>query len=689
MIDTTFLAAVEGATSGTLPLGDLINTANKLAEAGRSDLARQLYKIWIACNRDDPQTYVAYFNCGCLESQADDPAAIASLESAIAVNPDFMPAYINLGGLLERAGKADKAVELWSVGLGRLATVTGPSFNYKIATLKQMARLLGERQQPEASETALRECLSLNPEQRDVLEQFTAIRLVQCKWPVAAPIEGLDRAALVSNIHPLSMAAYTDDPLLQLAAATRYTDQSVKDPPGAADTDRRDAPIELSNRRLRVGYISSDLREHAVGYLMAEVFELHDRGKVEVFAYYCGIPGEDALKTRTKRAVEHWVDIRDLSDDAAAQRIAEDGIDILVDVNGHTRDARTGVFARRPAPIQVNWLGYPGTMGSAYHHYMIADEWIATPGFEVYCSEKVVRLPCYQPNDRKRVVAPERPSRAEAGLPDDAFVFCCFNGAQKITRFAFERWIQILLRTPGSVLWLLASTEETHERLRNYAESQGVGRERIVFAPKQPNPMHLARYPLADLFLDTSPYGAHTTASDALWMGVPVLTLSGRSFAARVCGSLVRSAGLPDLVCDTPEDFVDRAVALATDPAAVGRLKARLEVGRTTCDLFNMEKLVGCLEELYRGMVADYWRGELPRPNLDNLAAYFEAGVALDHEGVEMLAVPDYHGIYRDWLAGRHRNRPLPADPRLWTVAEIAAREPAAPVPRLSRAVGD
>ncbi len=439
MIDTTFLSAVQSTTSGTLLLGELINTANQLAEAGRSDLARQLYKIWIACNRDDPQTYVAHFNCGCLESQADDPAAIASLESAIAVNPDFMPAYINLGGLLERAGKADKAVELWSTGLGRLAAVTGPSFNYKIATYKQMARLLGERQQPEASETALRECLSLNPEQRDVLEQFTAIRLVQCKWPVAAPLEGLDRAALVSNIHPLSMAAYTDDPLLQLAAATRYTDQSVKDPPEAGD--RRDAPIELSNRRLRVGYISSDLREHAVGYLMAEVFELHDRGKVEVFAYYCGIPGEDALKIRTKLAVEHWVDIRDLSDDAAAQKIAEDGIDILVDVNGHTRDARTGVFARRPAPIQVNWLGYPGTMGSAYHHYMIADEWVAADGFEIYCSEKVVRLPCYQPNDRKRIVAPDRPSRAQAGLPDDAFVFCCFNGAQKITRFTFERWI--------------------------------------------------------------------------------------------------------------------------------------------------------------------------------------------------------------------------------------------------------
>ena len=268
---------------------------------------------------------------------------------------------------------------------------------------------------------------------------------------------------------------------------------------------------------------------------------------------------------RTKAAVEHWIDIRELSDDDAARRIGADGIDVLVDINGPTRDSRTGVFARHPAPVQVNWLGYPGTMASPYHHYIIADGWIVPEGSEIFYSEKVARLPCYQPNDRKRQIAPERPTRPAVGLPDDAFVFCCFNGTHKITRPTFDRWLEILNRVPSSVLWLLESSKETMTRLADYAERKGVARSRIVFAPRERNPVHLARYPLADLFLDTAPYGAHTTASDALWMGVPVLTLSGRSFASRVCGSLVRSAGLANLVVTRPGDYVERAIALANN----------------------------------------------------------------------------------------------------------------------------
>jgi predicted O-linked N-acetylglucosamine transferase (SPINDLY family) len=426
---------------------------------------------------------------------------------------------------------------------------------------------------------------------------------------------------------------------------------------------------------LRVGYVSSDLREHAVGYLMSEMFELHDREKVEVFAYYCGIPSNDGVNARIKMAVEHWLDIRDMSDDEAARRIAADRIDILVDVNGHTRSARTGVFARRPAPIQVNWLGYPGTMGSPYHQYMVADAWTVPPEFELYCSEKVLRLPCYQPNDRKRFVAAERPSRAEAGLPEEAMVFCCFNGSQKITRFTFDRWLEILRQVEGSVLWLLWVDEGVQQRLGDHAEANGVARERIVFAPKIPNPLHLARYPLADLFLDTAPYGAHTTASDALWMGVPVLTLSGRCFASRVCGSLVRAAGLPELVTETPGDFVDRAVALGRDRAAIAELKARLEAGRDSCDLFNMDKLVASLEDLYAVMAEDHARDRLPQPDLANLADYFEVGLTLDHEGRELLAEPDYHGLYKEGLALRHLVRPLRPDGRLWTAADVLATD--------------
>ncbi|CAN0407175.1 unnamed protein product, partial [Phaeothamnion confervicola] len=270
---------------------------------------------------------------------------------------------------------------------------------------------------------------------------------------------------------------------------------------------------------------------------------------------------------RIRANVDAWTDITKLSDDEAAQRIAEDEIDILVDLNGFTRDARTAVFARRPAPIIVNWFGFPGTMGSPYHHYIIADPYIIPEGDEIYYSEKVLRLPCYQPNDRKRPVAERTPTRAEQGLPDDALVFCCLNGSQKNMPVLFQLWMHILGQVPGSVLWLLSATNDTNDRLRAVAQQCGVAPERLIFAEKEPNPQHLARYRLADVFLDTFPYGAHTTAADALWMGVPVLTIPGRSFASRVCADLVRAAGLADLVCATPAAYAEKAIALANDRA--------------------------------------------------------------------------------------------------------------------------
>jgi predicted O-linked N-acetylglucosamine transferase (SPINDLY family) len=311
-------------------------------------------------------------------------------------------------------------------------------------------------------------------------------------------------------------------------------------------------------------------------------------------------------------------------------------------------------------------------MGSPYHNYIIADDWIIPPGSELYYSEKVVRLPCYQANDRRRVVAEHRPSRTEVGLPEDGVVFCCFNGAQKISRFTFDRWMDILKQTPGSVLWLLDSSVETNARLGDQAEARGVARERIVFAAKLANPFHMARYALADLFLDTSPYGAHTTASDALWMGVPVLTLSGRSFATRVCGSLVRSAGLPELVCETPDQFVEQAVALAANPAQLQSLRARLIASRNTCVTFDMDLLTSELEGLYQRMCADHQAGLTPQPDLRNLDAYLEAGLQWNPDVEEMLAVSDYHERYIKVLAERHRMRPLPADAKLWTLDQIA-----------------
>ncbi|MBS0297598.1 MAG: N-acetylglucosamine transferase [Proteobacteria bacterium] len=676
MSESLFLSTVQRITSGPTDLGELVSAAGQLTAMGDVAGAEQLYRVWISCNPDNPGRFVAWFNLSTLPLGPDRVAAVTeALEKALELKPDFWPAYINLGGQRERAGDADGAVALWRQAVDKLDQITGQNLNYKLTALKQISRVLMDHQQQATAEVFLRQCLDLDPKARDAAEQYIGVRLAQCEWPVVQPWEGVDRKALMLGFSPLSMGVFTDDPLLQLATAARYSEAAIDPGPYDPTLDRRDATIDLKGRRLRIGYVSSDLRDHAIGYLMAEMFELHDREQVEVFTYYCGPKASGPTWDRIRSAVEHPRDISELDDTAAARLIAEDGIDILVDINGHTRFARSAVFARRPAPVIVNWLGYPGTMGTPYHNYIVADAEIIPEGSELYYAEQVVRLPCYQPNDRKRVIAPHRPSRAEAGLPGDAFVFCCFNGSQKIGRFTFLRWVEILKRTENSVLWLLDSDEATNARLLDFAEANGLERSRIVFAQKLANPFHLARYPLADLFLDTAPYGAHTTASDALFMGVPMLTLEGRAFASRVCASLVRAAGLPELVMKTPEAYVETAVSLASDPAQISVYKAKLEANRASCTLFDMEKLTSSLEALYRQMAETHQRGQTPQPDLDSLDAYLKAGIAEDIEAMEMLTVTDYHGLYRERLAALHRHKPIREDRRLWTAEAIAAAE--------------
>lgn len=677
MSNGNFVELVTRLTTQDFPIGDLVDASARLRSAGEEEHAALIYQLWIKCNPQHPLLYVALFNLSALLTDRNDLAgAKAALEQAISTAPDFHPAHINLGGLLERIGAVDAAVNQWSIITSQLASVTASAINYKATALKQIGRVLESNQKLGPAEIALREGLSLDPSQTDVAEHYLSLRMVQCYWPVVEPWEGVSRTDLMKGWSPLSLAAYADDPIFQLATAWQYN-RNIGDPPGDIDYVWKKQPAREPGRRLRIGYLSSDLREHAIGFLMAEMFELHDRDKVEVFAYYCGVPAADGMNARIRAAVEHWIDLTGLNDPSAADRIAADGIDILVDVNGYTRFARSKVLAYRPAPIIVNWLGFPGTMASPYHHYIIADECIIPPEAELYYSEKVMRLPCYQPNDRKRIVAAERPTRQDAGLPEDAVVYCCFNSTHKITRFTLERWMRILAEVPNSVLWLMGCGDAVNERLQAFAAARGIAPDRLIFAPKLSNPQHLARYPLADLFLDTAPYGAHTTASDALWMGVPVITLTGRTFAARVCSSLVRSATLHDLVCASPDDYVEKAIALGRDPAALRALRDQLAANRDRCALFDMDRHTRSLESLYRQMWDEFERGELPQPDLANMEVYREVAIETNPEAQEMITIADYLGFYREKLARRHKFRPIPADRRLWTAETIKALKPA------------
>ncbi|MEO5347777.1 MAG: hypothetical protein H7834_15570 [Magnetococcus sp. YQC-9] len=664
-------------------LVELITQAEPLLQSGQNEPVVALYRAWLAENPGDPQTHFALYNLGVvLLNMQELTGARQAFEESIRLQPDFYAPYINLGNILERLEGPTAAANCWRTLTDRLPMVTGENIGYKTAAFKQIARVLNMAE----AEAVLRQSLEIDPYQHEVIEHWINWRQVQCIWPVIVPFERCDRTHLMKGFAPLSLGVYTDDPLFQLANAAMYHRSEIGQP-RPVYLDAHAALKRAPSARPRIGYLSSDLRIHAIGYLMAEIFELHDRHKVEIFVYAMGIQTDDAIKQRIQGAVEHWCDLHHLTDVQAAERIQADEIEILVDVNGYTHSARTKMLAMRPAPVIVNWLGYPGTMGSPYHHYLISDGFIIPPELEFCYSEKVLRLPCYQPNDRKRWVVEHRPDRSEAGLPEGVMVYGCFNGVKKITAVTWELWMRVLERVPASILWLLYENDSARDRLVAMAAQRGIAPERILFAPRKPNQEHMARYPLVDLMLDTTPYGAHTTASDALWMGVPILTMAGLSFAARVCGSLVRAAGLSELICSTPDEFVARAVELGTNRSLLESYRARLRANRDTCELFNTPLLVERLEDLYFEMHRSFREDRLPRPDLANLEVYQEVGIELDTHGVWFGSVERLAFAYLEKLAARDRLAMLPEDARLWSDV-MRARFASPPEPIWLDAVG-
>ena len=652
--------------SRSLNVADLIAAAEKLQAAGASEKVLELYRTWLAWNGDHPLVHAVGFNYSiALGNSGDKAGAVLALRDVINRAPDFGPAYVNLGGTYDTMGQADQAVLAWRSFATRFDGVSGEGVQHLCLTLNQMGRVLEQAQIDPPAEAALRRSLEFDPSQVEALQHWLSLRQRQCVWPLVEPFNAVTKTKLLAGMSPLTAACYTDDPLFLLAKARAYNRRSIAYPEGAQPYAHTLPAIRGEKRKLRIGYVSSDLREHAVGFSMTDLIETHDRSACEIYAYYNGVAASCAIRRRIEKAADRFTDLTGIDDAKAAKIIHDDSIDILVDLNGYTKDARTRVFALRPAPINVNWFGFPGTMGSAYHHYLIADAEIVPPQADIYYTEKVVRLPCYQPNDRKRVVAPV-PPRTRENLPENALVFCCLNGMQKVTDATFRDWMRLLQAVPNSVLWLLSGTEGTDDRLRAAALAAGIAPERLIFAQKKANPEHVARYALADLFLDTFPYGAHTTAADSLWMGVPILTIRGKSFAARVCASLVTAAGVPELVCDSREDYVARAIALARDPSALAALKARLRVNRGTSLLFDTPTLVGALEQLYRGMWADFEEGRLPQPDLANLDLYDEIGTSRDHVAITDETEVALHAAYRAHLTVRDAFEPLPNDTRLW-----------------------
>ena len=346
---------------------------------------------------------------------------------------------------------------------------------------------------------------------------------------------------------------------------------------------------------------------------MAGMFECHDRSRFEVTALSFGVDDNSEIRRRVKAAFEHFIDVRTHSDDQIADVLRTLEIDIAIDLMGFTTDCRTGIFARRPAPIQAHYMGYPGTMAAPYIDYVIADRIVVPDGQHAFYTEKSVVLPnSYLVNDAKRPIAERTFTRSELALPSTGFVFCCFNGNHKITPYVFDCWMRILERVRGSVLWLLQDNAKAADNLRKEAQARGIDAERLVFATRMPPSEHLARHRAADLFLDTLPYNAHTTASDALWAGLPVLTCLGETFVGRVAASLLNAAGLPELVTTTLEDYERLAIELAANPDRLAAIRAKLSDHRLTTPLFDTRLFTSHIEAAYSAMYARHQAGLAP-----------------------------------------------------------------------------
>ena len=426
------------------------------------------------------------------------------------------------------------------------------------------------------------------------------------------------------GLSPFCLLALSDDVALhrrtarlESARLAREIRQRVgwvaddRGPAGAAS--HAQAAARLAAGRLRLGFVASDFRTHATSLLLVRTLERLDRSRFEVLLYSHGENDRGALRQRCEAAADSFVDCREMSLADQAQRIRDDGVGLLVDLGGFTANSRLQLFALRPAPVQVSWLAYPGTTGADFIDYLIGDPVVTPLDHAGDFDERLAQLPvCYQPTDEHRVHPGTSPTRSAVGLPEAAMVYASFNQSYKITEPVFARWCRILQRVPGSVLWLLVEQQDAREALAAQARSRGIAPERLVFAPFVDNTAHLARIPLADLFLDTFPCGAHTTCTDALWMGLPVLTLTGRSLASRVAASLLRAVGLPGLAVDDGDGYEALAVQLGTDQSALAAMGDHLRRHRLELPLFDSDGFTQALGRLFDRMAARWQQGLAP-----------------------------------------------------------------------------
>ncbi len=589
------LASLEQALA--LAPGDAVtnyNRGNVLIALGRRSEAIAAFE---QAARSNPRLVPAWYNLGTtLMELRRHEEAVASFDRVLALDPAMAAAHNNRGAALLVLGRPAEAV----AALER-ALRTQPDHPGALENLGGAQMDLGRFEEAMAT---FRRLLAVAPDRSDTVGRLLEPLVRCCAWSdeyfsLRARVVELAALGLPAQF-PFPFLSTSDSPAAQLSCARRCVADKFP-----AEAEPLWTGVTYAHERIRVAYLSADFHTHATAFLTAELFERHDREKFEWTAVSFGPDDGSPMRRRMEQAFDAFLDVRDLGDRDVARLLREREVDIAVDLKGYTLGRRLGIFAHRIAPVQVNYLGYPGTLGAPYIDYIIADpEVIPEEHFEHY-TEKIVHLPgCYQPNGSGRPPVGAAPARAELGLPERALVFCCFNASYKITPEIFDIWMRWLHAVPESVLWLLADNPFATANLRAQSARLGIDPGRLVFAPRVELPEHLARQRAADLFVDTLPYNAHTTASDALWAGLPVLTCRGQTFAGRVGASLLQAAGLPELVTQNLEEYESLALALAADRGRLSALRTRLAAARESCALFDVGRSVRSLETAYLMM----WR---------------------------------------------------------------------------------
>lgn len=577
------------------------NRGTVLQELKRLDEALASYQQAIKLEPGQPDTY---YNLGtALQELKRLDEAVASYERAIELKPGYAVAFNNRGNALRELGRLDEALASFERAIA-LQPDHAEAWSNRGNALEELKR-------PDEALASYEQAIRLEPDLEYLRGAWLHAKTMLCNWTdlenqTAGLMAKIDNGEKASS--SFAVLALTSSSRLQRKATETWVND--KHP---LRTGLPGIPERHRHGKIRIGYFSADFHDHATTYLMAGLLEQHDKEKFEITAFSFGPDKDDEMRKRVAAAVDRFIDVRDQSDKDVALLSRRNEIDIAVDLKGFTRDSRVDIFACRAAPLQINYLGYPGTMAAGYIDYLIADETLIPEESRRHYSERVVYLPnSYQVNDASRRIADKVFSREELALPKSGFVFCCFNNNYKINPGTFNGWMRMLKQVEGSVLWLFEDNAAAANNLRKEAELRGVAAERLVFAGRMPQAEHLARHRAADLCVDTLPYCAHTTASDALWAGLPVLTRTAESFASRVAASLLNAIGLPELIAATQEEYETLAIELAINPERLKEIREKLERNRLIAPLFNTRLFTRHIEAAFTQMVERHQAGLPP-----------------------------------------------------------------------------